>query len=118
MPDTDPSITTYEGLGPEAVLSAVDWRGFQCDGRLLEMNSLRIVSISWGLRMAVCSSPNFTGRAVDDAAILEEHAFALDLASQDIDLVPPLADSAGATLRAFGPTALPSLSDAEGDPGL
>ena len=39
MTDTGSSVTAYEGLGPEAVLSAVDNEGFQCDGRMLEMNS-------------------------------------------------------------------------------
>ena len=91
-------------LGPEAVLSAVDNEGFQCDGRMLEMNIFenRVYQLGTedgGMLIAKFYRP---GRW-SDAAILEEHAFALDLAAQDIDLVPPLTDSNGSTLRVFGP---------------
>ena len=30
---------SYQGLGPEQVLAAVESQGLHCDGRLLEMNS-------------------------------------------------------------------------------
>ena len=103
MTDSDESGAGYQDLGPEEVLTAVESQGLRCDGRLLELNSFENRVYQLGLEDGDTLITKFyrPGRWSEEA-ILEEHAFALNLASQEIDLVPPLADENGNTLRTFG----------------
>ena len=84
--------TPYAGLTPDRVLDAIDSLGLRCDGRLLQLNSFENRVYQVGLedgsqRIAKFYRP---GRW-SDAAILEEHAFTLELAAREIPAVPPLA---------------------------
>ena len=84
--------TAYANLSPGGVLDAIDSLGLRCDGTLLQLNSFenRVFQIrleDGSLRIAKFYRP---GRW-SDAAIGEEHAFTLELAAQDIPVVPPLA---------------------------
>ncbi len=80
----------YDGLGPGSVLDALESVGFECDGTILALNSYenRVYQVSTesGFVVAKFYRP---GRW-SDAAILEEHAFALEVAEREIPVVPPL----------------------------
>ena len=94
---------SYQDLGPEQVLAAVESQGLHCDGRLLEMNSFENRVYQLGLDDGNTLIAKFyRPDRWSDEAILEEHAFSLDLASRELDLVPPIADDSGNTLQYFG----------------
>lgn len=81
----------YANLTPDCLLNAIDSLGMRCDGRLLQLNSFENRVYQVGLedgsqRIAKFYRP---GRW-SDAAILEEHAFTLELAEREIPVVPPL----------------------------
>ena len=92
----------YSGLTPDVVLNALDGAGLRCDGTLLALNSFENRVYQVGIDEAAPLVAKFyrPGRW-SDAAILEEHAFAAELAEREIPVVAPLA-LAGATLHAAG----------------
>ena len=90
----------YSGLTPDVVLDAVDGAGFRTDGTLLALNSYE----NRVYQVGVEGSPPLVAKFYrpgrwTDAAILEEHAFGLELVEQEIPVVPPLEDKAGRTLH-------------------
>jgi len=90
----------YDTLTPEVILEAVETYGVRCTGALLALNSYenrvyRVETEEDGPRVAKFYRP---GRW-DDAAILEEHAFAHELAEHEIPAVAPLAKPDGGTLN-------------------
>lgn len=98
----DDAALAFAGLQPEDILSTLSEMGFACDGRFLALNSYENRVYQVGIEddkpiVAKFYRPN---RWSDDA-ILEEHAFALDLAQQEIPVVPPLV-LAGTTLHHSG----------------
>jgi len=95
------SATPYANLSPERVLDAVEHLGFAVDGRLLALNSYENRVYQVGLEDAPPVIAKFyrPGRW-SDAAILEEHAFAHQLAEREIPAVPPLRVE-GQTLQEF-----------------
>jgi Ser/Thr protein kinase RdoA (MazF antagonist) len=97
MPDLPASLDApYAGLDPASVLDALNAAGFIPDGRLLQLNSYE---------NRVYQAPLEDGRVVvakfyrpgrwSDAQIAEEHAFAQELSSAEIPVVPPLPLTAG-----------------------
>jgi Ser/Thr protein kinase RdoA (MazF antagonist) len=94
----------YRTLGPDAILDAVEAAGYGCDGHLLALNSYenRVYLVGVEDGPALVAKFYRPGRWSDDA-IMEEHAFSLDLAEHEIPVVPPLADQQGRTLRTHGP---------------
>ena len=92
----------YQGLTPDTVLDALDSAGWRGDGRLLALNSYenRVYQVNLedgSVVVAKFYRPNrWSG-----AQILEEHAFATELAEREIPVVAPLAAGA-TTLHAFG----------------
>ncbi len=103
-----PAAPPYSGLTPDAVLDALASAGFAGDGRLLALNSYenRVYQV-W---LETEGTPNSPASVVakfyrparwTDAQILEEHAFALELAEREIPVVAPLAVQ-GKTLHASG----------------
>ena len=97
---TDPA--PYAGLSPDVVLNAVSACGLFPDGRLLALNSYENRVWRVGLDGAAPVIAKFyrPGRWTD-AAILEEHAFARELADADLPVVAPLT-FAGRTLLHHG----------------
>ncbi len=95
----------YTRLVPDVVLNALESLGLRCDGRLLALNSYenRVYQVgveepeASGARGAVVAKFYRPARW-SDAQILEEHAFAAELAEQEIPVVAPLA-LLGATLH-------------------
>jgi len=89
MPDTSPP--PYAQLTPDTVLDALDHIGLRTDGRLLALNSFenRVYQVGQEDGPPVVAK-FYRPERWSDAAILEEHAFTLELASREIPVVPPL----------------------------
>ncbi|HEY0745707.1 MAG TPA: phosphotransferase, partial [Steroidobacteraceae bacterium] len=85
------SDAPYSELSPETVLDAIEALEFRCDGRVLALNSYENRVYQIGLEEGEPLVAKFyrPGRW-SDAAIREEHAFALELAAQEIPVVAPL----------------------------
>jgi Ser/Thr protein kinase RdoA (MazF antagonist) len=81
----------YARLSPEAVLDALEVVGYRCDGRVLALNSYenRVYQIGIDEGEPVVAKFYRPGRW-SDPAIGEEHAFALELAAQEIPVVAPI----------------------------
>jgi len=98
----------YAGLDPQQVLDALDAVGLHGDGRVLQLNSYE------NRVFQVFLEEPFQGHAAvvakfyrparwSDAQILEEHAFALELAAAEVPVVPPLVlDSAASGVQLLG----------------
>ncbi|HEV2213152.1 MAG TPA: serine/threonine protein kinase [Gammaproteobacteria bacterium] len=100
MEDTAATASApYAGLTPDAILDAVDKAGHRSDGTLLALNSYENRVYQVGVEGGAPLIAKFyrPGRWTD-AAILEEHGFALELAAQEIPVVPPLETAKGETL--------------------
>jgi len=81
----------YSALTPDVILQAVDAAGFVSDGRLLALNSYENRVYQVGIEDGTPLIAKFyrPGRW-NDAALREEHGFALELAEQEIPVVAPL----------------------------
>jgi Ser/Thr protein kinase RdoA (MazF antagonist) len=93
----------YDALTPDLILDAVDQTGRRSDGRLLALNSYenRVYQVGIEDGPPVIAKFYRPGRW-SRAAILEEHAFALELAAAELPVVPPLEDGRGETLHEHG----------------
>jgi Ser/Thr protein kinase RdoA (MazF antagonist) len=81
----------YAGLTPDAILDALATVGFEGDGRLLAMNSYENrVYQAWLDDGRVVVAKFYRPQRWSDEQILEEHAFALELAAEEIPVVAPL----------------------------
>jgi len=90
--------TPYRDLTPEVMLDAIDSTGLRTDGRLLALNSYenRVYQV-WLEDDTVVVAKFYRPGRWTDAAILEEHGFAAELAARELPVVAPLA-FAGRTL--------------------
>jgi Ser/Thr protein kinase RdoA (MazF antagonist) len=88
----------YTDLTPQQVLDALDAVALHGDGRILQLNSYenRVFQVMLEDGGAVVAKFYRPGRWTD-AQILEEHAFARELAEAEVPVVPPL------TLSTDGP---------------
>jgi Ser/Thr protein kinase RdoA (MazF antagonist) len=82
----------YAGLTPDAVLDALQAVGLRGDGRILQLNSYenRVFQVMLEEGDAVVAKFYRPARWTD-AQILEEHAFARELADEEVPVVAPLA---------------------------
>ncbi|MEZ5560681.1 MAG: serine/threonine protein kinase [Pseudomonadales bacterium] len=89
--DHDPADAPYAGLSPSLILDAIEHTGALPSGSLLELNSYenRVYQIELDDGSFVVSKFYRPGRW-DDAQILEEHAFTLELADAELPVVAPL----------------------------
>jgi len=80
----------YAKLSPSDVLNSIETFGFACDGRLLALNSYenRVYRVGLDDGSSIVAKFYRPGRWSDEA-ILEEHAFTLDLAELEIPVVAP-----------------------------
>jgi len=93
----------YSALTPDVILNAVDAAGFRSDGRLLALNSYENRVYQVGIEDAVPLIAKFyRPERWSNAAIREEHAFALELAEHEIPVVAPLAIDGNTLLQAAG----------------
>ena len=92
----------YSGLTPDVALDALASIGLRPDGRLQTLNSYENRVYQAGMEEGPPLVAKFYRPARwTDAQILEEHAFALELAGHEIPVVAPAATD-GRTLHAFG----------------
>ena len=92
----------YNALEPDTILNAVESVGYQASGRMLALNSYenRVYRIEIEDNRPLVAKFYRPDRWTDDA-ILEEHAFALELAAEEIPVVAPLQFESDTLLR-FG----------------
>lgn len=90
----------YERLTPDVIIAAVESLGRLCDRRILALNSYenRVYQVGMEAGAPLIAKFYRPGRW-PDAAIREEHGFALELAADEIPVVPPMVQE-GATLFA------------------
>ena len=83
--------TPFADLTPQAVLDALDAVGLAGDGRMIQLNSYenRVFQVFLESGAVVVAKFYRPGRW-SDAQILEEHAFAAELAAHEIPVVAPL----------------------------
>jgi Ser/Thr protein kinase RdoA (MazF antagonist) len=85
------SDAPYSELSPETVLDAIEAIGHRCDGRVLALNSYENRVYQIGIEDGEPLVAKFyRPERWTDAAIREEHAFAGELAAQEIPVVAPL----------------------------
>jgi len=91
MSTSEKHSLAYQALQPDALLTAIESLGYHCDGRLLALNSYenRVYRVGIEDRPPIVAKFYRPGRW-SDAAILEEHAFSLELAEREIPVVAPL----------------------------
>ncbi len=81
----------YDALSPDLVLDAVEAAGFMTDGRLLALASYENRVYQVGIEDAQPLVAKFyRPERWSNAAIAEEHAFALELAGAELPMVAPL----------------------------
>lgn len=101
MAVTTPSPTPvdYSSLTPDTLLDAVEDCGYRTDGRFLALNSYenRVYQVGLEDEAPVIAKIYRPGRWSNEA-ILEEHAFTLELANEEIPVVAPLSID-GSTLH-------------------
>jgi Ser/Thr protein kinase RdoA (MazF antagonist) len=93
--------TPYADLDPDRILHAVESLDLRADGRVLALNSYENRVYRIGIEDGTPLVAKFyrPGRWTD-AAIEEEHSFALELQAADLPVVAPL-EHGGASLHAF-----------------
>ncbi len=88
-PSTDP--TPFAGLTPDAVLEAAEAIGLTPDGHLFALNSYENRVYRLGrIDQAPVVLKFYRANRWSDAQILEEHEFALELASEELPVAAPL----------------------------
>lgn len=84
----DASTVAYAELTPEQIIAALEDRGYRCDGRFLALNSYENRVYQIGIEDAAPVVAKFYRPARwSDAEILEEHAFAAELADTELPVV-------------------------------
>jgi Ser/Thr protein kinase RdoA (MazF antagonist) len=96
--DIEPELP-FAGLNPDVILDAIETFELPVDGRLIALNSYenRVYQIGLEDRAPVVAKFYRPGRW-EDQAILEEHAFSLELKDRELPIATPLTDSQGTTL--------------------
>lgn len=100
MMETDEDYDSYRNLDPSQILDAVESTGLICDGRIFALNSYenRVYQVGIEDSKPVIAKFYRPGRWSDEA-ILEEHAFTIELLESDIPVVAPQCDEKGNTLH-------------------
>jgi Ser/Thr protein kinase RdoA (MazF antagonist) len=100
--DTRSPLQPFDALSPDRVIGAIESLGLLTDGRVLALGSYENRVYQVGIEEGAPIVAKFyrPGRW-SNAAILEEHAFALELAAAEIPVVAPLI-TAGRTLHEHG----------------
>jgi Ser/Thr protein kinase RdoA (MazF antagonist) len=94
----------YARLTPDRVLDALESAGFRGDGRMIPLNSYENRVYQVYLEDGTVVVPKFyRPERWTDAQILEEHAFAIELAGHEIPVVAPL-DLSTIASALIGPT--------------
>ena len=91
----------FQELQPDVILTSVEALGYRCDGRMLALNSYENRVYRIGIEddeplVAKFYRPD----RWSDEAILEEHAFSMELSAAEIPVVSPLVHD-GKTLHRY-----------------
>lgn len=105
--DSPPTDTAhpYDSLTPDAVLNAVESRGYQCDARIFALNSYEnrvyqvgVENVATPENNTAISSPLiakfYRPERWSDQQIIEEHLFTQELLDLEVPVVAPLATTA------------------------
>jgi Ser/Thr protein kinase RdoA (MazF antagonist) len=99
----DEEQTAFQQLVPDEMLDAIESQGYLCDGRFIALNSYENRVYQIGLEDAEPIVAKFYRPARwADEAIIEEHQFTLELAAEEIPVIPPLVNAEGKTLHQHG----------------
>ncbi|HLT91573.1 MAG TPA: serine/threonine protein kinase [Woeseiaceae bacterium] len=103
LPDGLDPVRAFQALGPDDILGPLESLGFVPDGRFYPLSSYENRVYRVGIEDGAPVVAKFYRPARwSDEAILEEHAFTLELAERAIPVVPPLVRE-GRTLHHSGP---------------
>ncbi len=81
----------FARLSPDLIMDAIESLGYQCDARILELNSYENRVFQIGLEQAEPIIAKFyRANRWTDEMIREEHDFTLQLADSDVSVVPPV----------------------------
>ena len=81
----------FETLTPDFILNAIENHNYQCDGRILALNSYENRVYQVGIEEDEPLIAKFyRPQRWSDEQILEEHQFSIELAEHDLPVVPPL----------------------------
>ena len=99
----DQAALAFRDLTPDDIINTLEELGFHCDGRFLALNSYENRVYQVGIEGgAPLVAKFYRPERWSDAAILEEHAFAAEIAAADVPVVAPV-DTDGSTLHHHGP---------------
>lgn len=100
QPDSKQTVD-YHNLSPDIILNAIEHQGYQCDGRMLALNSYENRVYQIGIEDASPIVAKFyRPHRWTNEAIIEEHIFSQQLFENDIPVVAPLQHN-GETLLQF-----------------
>ena len=80
----------YEHLTPDVIIGAAETFGYECTGSILALASYENRVYQIGVEEGFVVAKFYRPGRWTNAAILEEHEFALELAAQEIPVVPPI----------------------------
>jgi len=86
----DPAAPPYAQLLPDTVIESIELTGLRCNGSIQPLNSYENRVYQIGLDDGFVVAKFYRPGRWSDAAILEEHAFALELAAAEIPVVAPM----------------------------
>ena len=91
--------TSFQQLGPDEIITAVESQGYFCDGRLLALNSYenRVYQVGIEDEQPLITKFYRPNRWSDEC-ILEEHDFAYELAETEIPVITPIRNPVGNSL--------------------
>ena len=93
------ALDSYKHLGPEQILDAVESVGFRCDGHVSALNSYENRVYQIGIEESKPIIAKFyRPQRWSDESILEEHAYTLELAEQEIPAISPIKHENGQSL--------------------
>ena len=96
------AIDSYQNLGPDEILNAIESTGLACDGCIFALNSYENRVYQIGIFDSEPVIAKFYRPARwSDAAIREEQQFTIQLAKHEIPVIEPIVDGNGETLHQY-----------------
>jgi Ser/Thr protein kinase RdoA (MazF antagonist) len=96
------AIDSYQNLGPDQILNAIESTGLMCDGRIFALNSYENRVYQIGINESEPVIAKFYRPARwSDEAIREEQQFTIQLAEHEIPVIGPMVDENGETLHRY-----------------
>ncbi|THB73314.1 MAG: serine/threonine protein kinase [Gammaproteobacteria bacterium] len=102
MSDTDNQPVDYSNLTPDTVLSAAASVGYDVDASIIPLNSYENRVYQIGIHdSAPIITKFYRPERWSNEAILEEHAFSIELADLEVPVIPPLPNANNQTLHTY-----------------